>query len=32
MKIYCGKYFKEMSRIAAMFIASHIIMKPDCVL
>ena len=32
MKIYCGKDYKEMSRIAAKIIAAQIIMKPDCVL
>ena len=32
MKIYCGKDYKEMSRIAAKIIAAQIILKPDCVL
>ena len=32
MKIYCGKDYKEMSRIAANIISAQIIMKPDCVL
>ena len=32
MKIYCGKDYKEMSRIAANIISAQIILKPDCVL
>lgn len=32
MKIYCGKDYREMSRIAANIIAAQVIMKPDCVL
>lgn len=32
MKIYCGKDYKEMSRIAANIISAQVILKPDCVL
>ena len=32
MKIYCGKDYKEMSRIAANIISAQIILNPDCVL
>ena len=32
MKIYCGKDYRAMSRIAANIIAAQVIMKPDCVL
>ncbi len=32
MKLYCGKDYKEMSRIAANIISAQVVMKPDCVL
>lgn len=32
MKLYCGKDYKEMSRIAANIISAQVVLKPDCVL
>ncbi len=32
MRIYCGKDYDDMSRIAANIIAAQVTMKPDCVL